>query len=64
MQLTISKTKRQQKREIDERIIELYDDREIARHYLEMQLTPAERKAYKKLETLLTLTIIELDKHL
>lgn len=49
---------------IANRYYELIEDRLIVRTHLEMRLTHNELKAYKTLERLLTITIIELEKHL
>lgn len=49
---------------IANRYYELLEDRLVVRSHLEMQLTHTELVAYKNLERLLTISIIELEKHL
>lgn len=46
------------------RIGQLKDDRAIVRHALEYTVSGSDIAGYKKLDKILTLTIIELEKHL
>jgi len=50
-------------RNVDARILELYTDLHVIHNVLEMQLTDGERRAYRKVEMILLLSIEYLENY-